>query len=338
MKNSGNDDLKGINDDKGTFLTFQEENISNNIVKNNPNKNFAPGKNGDAKTDDFQNDNFVSNKEENTSNNNGVGDAKTDDYQNDNFASNNDKQLEAEGDYLESHKYGKLNHGTANINEPTATVGGSADDDFKNDNFVSNSNDVLAELDDNKNSKLGEESETSTQSIDPSIALDTADDFKNDNFVSSSKEQSNRVGDSHTSITSANFVGGTNTEVNHNNFNANAGGENDDFQDDDFKSMNDNLTTKVDDLQWENKDTQFVTGSGGAVKNFENSVDEHKSNLDDFATGDDTYEATLSNPGMVSRAAFPFVYKNRKEIIDLTVECVLLSKMNLSSIRCWTTG
>jgi len=281
LNNSGNDDLTGINEDKDTLSTFKEENIANNNGISNPNKNFAPDTNGDAKTDDFRNDNFVS---------------------------DNDKQSKAEGDQ-ESNKNGKLNHGTFNKDDPTSTVDMS-DDDFKNDNFVSNSNNLSAEVNDfqtkNKNSNSGEDGETPSQ-------LDSTDDNTMDDSVPSSNKQSNRGSDSNKSTTSANFVDSTSTEIDNNNLNSIAEGRSDDFQNDDFISQNNNIEIKVGDIQGTNEEEQSVADSGGTMKNFESFVNEYSNVLDDFATGDDTDEATLNNSGMVSRAELHFTNNDKME-------------------------
>jgi hypothetical protein len=340
VKNSGNDDLKGINDDKGTLSTFQEENNANSSGKNNPNKNFAPDTKDDAKTDDFHNDNFVSNNDKQSnnegdqeSNKNGklnhdivdednptsTVDRLADDFKNDNFVSNsNDLSANVDDFQTKNTKSnsGEDSDGIVDEENPTSTVDRLADD-FKNDNFVSNSNDLSANVDDfqtkNTKSNSGEDSETSSQSIDPSTALGSIDDYKMGNFVPKSNEQSSRGSDPKMSTTSTNFVDGTSTEIGNNNHDADAVGRSDDFQNDDFMAQNNNLEIKVDDVQGTNKEDQSVTHSGGTMKNFESFVNEYNSVLDDFATGDDTDEAMLNNSGMVSRAALHFVYNDKLE-------------------------
>jgi hypothetical protein len=88
--------------------------------------------------------------------------------------------------------------------------------------------------------------------------------------------------------------GGQSTTFNSNNPTAVTGGTADDFQNDNFVSQNNNLSTKVDDFQISNKNSpeNFVNDTKAGYMN----------SLDDFATGDDTDSVapTVKNSGMVS--------------------------------------
>ncbi len=397
MNSSGNDDLKQTDDHIGTLATSKKINtkttdkhFSNNHGKNKNNHkstknvdNVDPS--ADDKTDDFQNDNFVSNnnKQSNAavsyqvSNSNFVQSTKvdsnnptantegaTDDFQNDNFisennnlstkvdnlqgnnknskfvkdtgtttdavdpsiktgsstddfgkddlVSSNNKQSNVGDDYQMSNKNSNFVQGTGtnvNSNNPTSNTEG-ATDDFQNDNFISENNNLSTKADnlqgENKNSKFIKDTGSTTDAVDPSVNTGSStDDFGKDDLVSSNIKLSNVGDDYQMSNENSNFVQGTGTNVNSNNPASNTEGATDDFQNDNFVSQNNNLSTNVDDFQMSNKNSEFVKDTG-TMTHSENFVNDTKAgyinSLDDFATGDDTdsVASTVKNSGMVS--------------------------------------